>query len=141
MRKIMDYGNWYNDSQNNNTNNTYGGYSVRRKTNGFEIASMVMGILSIITCCFGIFSLPLGALGILFALLSRRKGSSMSGLSITGIVTSVIGMLLGILIILGAILTLSNSDFREKYIDPVYEQTYGMDFEEFMEYYGNIMNQ
>lgn len=65
-------------------------------TLGFAIASMVCGISSLLLCCLGI-ALPLAALGILFALLSHRKGHYLSGFSITGIVTGCSGMVLGII--------------------------------------------
>jgi hypothetical protein len=130
----MDYNNGY---DNINTGfNSYNNYPVRRKTSGFEIASLILGIASIVTCCFGIFSIPLGALSILFAILSRRKREGMSGMSIAGIVTSIIGIILGGSLLFCAVQAVYNPDFREKYIDPAYEQTYGMSMEEFMQYYG-----
>jgi len=69
------------------------------KTRGFAIASMVCGISSLLLCCLGM-ALPLAALGILFALLSHRKGHYLSGFSITGIVTACSGMVLGIIYLL-----------------------------------------
>jgi len=68
-------------------------------TRGFAIASMVCGISSLLLCCLGL-SLPLAALGILFAVLSHRKGHYLSGFSITGIITGCSGMVLGIIYIL-----------------------------------------
>lgn len=135
-----NHNNGYN-SLNNSGNNGYGSYNnadypVRQKTSGFAIASLVLGIVSIVTCCFGIFSIPLGSLSILFAILSRRKGTGMPGMSIAGICTSIFGMLLGGFLLFYAFEGLYNPDFREKYLDPIYEDAYGMDFEEFMERYG-----
>jgi hypothetical protein len=130
----MDYYNEY-----NNVNPDYDGYNsypTRRRTSGFEIASLILGIASIVTCCFGIFSIPLGALSILFALLSRGKDKHMSGLGIAGICTSVAGIILGGTLCFIAAEAVYNADFRAKYIDPVYEQTYGMTMEEFLERYG-----
>lgn len=69
------------------------------KTRGFSIASMVCGIVSLLMCCLGL-AIPLAALGILFALLSRRKGHYMNNFSITGIVTACSGMVLGIIYLL-----------------------------------------
>lgn len=136
------YGN-QNNSWNNgyNNNNIYGsynnaGYPVRQKTSGFSIASLTLGIASIVTCCFGVLSIPLGALSILFAILSRRKNSGMPGMSIAGICTSIFGMLLGGFLLFYVMQGIYNPNFREKYLDPLYENAYGMDFEEFMERYG-----
>ena len=57
-----------------------GGYGDTRDTasppkktgNGMSIASLVMGILSLVCCCCGYVGIALGALGIIFALLSRQ---------------------------------------------------------------------
>jgi hypothetical protein len=130
----MDYNNEYNNA--GPDYNGYNSYPARRKTSGFEIASLILGIASIVTCCFGIFSIPLGVLSILFAILSRGKDKKMSGMSIAGICTSVAGIILGGLLCICAAEAVYNTDFREKYIDPAYEQTYGMTMEEFMQRYG-----
>lgn len=134
----MDYWSNQNNEYNNNGYGSYNtsGYPIRSRANGFAIASLILGIASIVTCCFGLFSIPLGALSILFAVLSRKNRTGMPGMSIAGIVTSVFGMLLGGFMLFYAFEGLYNPDFREKYIDPMYEDAYGMDFEEFMERYG-----
>ncbi len=110
------------------------------KTNPFSIASMICGILSILVCCCGFLSLPFGALGILFALLARRKGQSISGMSIAGIVTSAIGMVCGV-----AFLVLSFSGTLTLMNDPAYhdemydtmEEIYGEEMADYIfEFYG-----
>ncbi len=132
----MDYyqNNWNQTNQSQNSYNDPAGRSI----NGFAIASLIIGIASIILCCFGIFSLPLGSLGILFAILSRRKGKGMPGMSIGGICTSIIGMIFGILVLIYFIFIAVLVENPDSWylLDPLYQQTYGMDFEEFMEYYG-----
>lgn len=69
------------------------------KNRGFSIASMVCGIVSLLMCCLGL-AIPLAALGILFALLSHRKGHCLNNFSITGIVTACSGIVLGIIYLL-----------------------------------------
>lgn len=110
------------------------------KTNPFSIASMICGILSILVCCCGFLSLPFGALGILFALLARRKGQSMNGMSIAGIVTSAIGMVCGV-----AFLVLSFSGTLTLMNDPAYhdemydtmEEIYGEEMTDYIfDFYG-----
>ncbi|MCM1063899.1 MAG: DUF4190 domain-containing protein [Eubacterium sp.] len=107
---------------------------------GFIIASMVCGVLSVTACCTGILSLPLGALGILFALLTYRKGKKMNGSALTGIVLSTMGIVTGVSILVYSFRTLPDMMrdpmFRSQ-MDAIMEQMYGMDLEEFMrEYYG-----
>ncbi len=113
--------------------------SNRSANNGMSIASMVLGIASIVMCCTGILSLPLGALGLLFAVLTKRKGKAMSGMSIAGMVTSIVGLLLGIfMLVYLVVFSIMSEDptFQNEYLDPLYEEAYGMDYEEFMEYFG-----
>ena len=58
----------------------------------FSIASAVCGLLSLMTCCTIVLSLPLGALGLLFAVLAYRKGRKTSNICVTGITLSCIGL-------------------------------------------------
>lgn len=130
----------YNNVQNqqNYQNYPYPDAPQSRSINSFAIASMVMGIGSILLCCLGFVSLPMSALGILFAILSRRKGSGMHGMSIAGIWTSAVGMVLGLIsaVYLIIIMIIVATPSLHHYLDPLYQQTYGMDYDEFMEYMG-----
>ncbi len=106
----------------------------------FLMASCLCGFLSITTCCTGVLSLPIGALGILFALLAYRKGKKMPSNGIVGIILSSVGMVIGIAMIVYTFVTLpammENEIYRAQF-DQITEQMYGMDFAEFMEeFYG-----
>ena len=106
-----------------------------KRHSGFAIASFVCGLLSLVLCCTGILGIPAGALSILFAVLSKRKGEALSGMSIAGIVTSAIGILLGVLATIYSIYMLVyDSTFREQ-IDLMMQQMYGVSFEEFFSMY------
>ncbi len=110
-------------------NNTSSGQAPE-KMNPFSIASMVCGILSILLCCTGILSIPLGALGILFAILTRRIGKSMPSASIAGIALSCAGVLFGLA--MGAYviyLIATDPEYRD-----IYEDTYEYYYNEFYEY-------
>ncbi len=66
-----------------------------KKTNGFAIAGMVLGIVSIpCACCFAAVGLLIAILGLIFSIIGQCKGKS--GMAIAGIICSVIGLLLGI---------------------------------------------
>lgn len=95
-----NYWNQYNQQNFNNQQNPYnqpnpGYYPQRHMNNSMAIASLVMGILSIVLICCG-FSFFFGALGILFALLSRKEAAMDPqakiglGLSIGGTVMSLV---------------------------------------------------
>ena len=52
----------------------YNNYNPDRGRHSFEIASLVMSIISMVLLCTGILAIPFGALGILFAVLSTDRG-------------------------------------------------------------------
>lgn len=123
------------DFNQNSENTNYVPNQPSQRPSGFATASLVCGILSLVLCCTGILGIPAGALSILFAVLSKRKGESLSGMSIAGIVTSAIGILLGILAVAYSIyLLFYDPTFREQ-IDLMMQQMYGVSLEEFFSMY------
>lgn len=137
-----DNGNQQMDRWNSSASNSsyYNQPTHRPYGQGFIIASMICGILSVTACCTGILSLPLGALGIIFALLTYRKGKRMNGSALTGIMLSTMGIVTGISMLIYSFVTLPQmmqDPFFRSQVDSITEQMYGMDFAEFMrEYYG-----
>ena len=142
-----DQNNWHRDNQqydrwNSSASNSsyYNQPTHRPYGQGFIIASVICGALSVTACCTGILSLPLGALGILFALLTYRRGKNINGTVMTGIVLSTMGIITGVSMLIYSFYTLPDMMrdpmFRNQ-VDAITEQMYGMDFAEFMEqYYG-----
>lgn len=72
-------------------------YSRPRKQSNMALASLVMGIIGIVTscCCYG--GLIFGCLGILFALLSKVD-DTMEGYAKGGLATSIIALVLALLV-------------------------------------------
>lgn len=137
-----DNGNQQMDRWNSSASNSsyYNQPTHRPYGQGFIIASMICGILSVTACCTGILSLPLGALGIIFALLTYRKGKRMNGSALTGIMLSTMGIVTGISMLIYSFVTLPRmmqDPFFRSQVDSITEQMYGMNFAEFLrEYYG-----
>lgn len=82
--------------------NTTGGTNMPdnpRGTNGFAIASLVLGIASILTCCCCLLGLILGIIGIILACVGK-KGRDWDGILIAGLVCSILGTVssLGVLL-------------------------------------------
>ena len=76
----------------------YEEYVPPKKQSSMALASLVMGILGILTscCCFG--GLIFGGLGVIFALLSRfNEKTQFEGYAKAGLITSVIGMALAVI--------------------------------------------
>lgn len=89
----MDY--YQNDSYKQN----------QRAGQGFVFASLICGILSIPLGIL-VIGLPLGALGILFALLTYRRGQRMDLVSKMGMITSILGVISGISLLAFAFLSM-----------------------------------
>lgn len=65
-----------------------------RPKNYMALASMVLGILSVVTACCFFAGLVLGGLAVLFSALSRVD-ERLSGQGRTGLITGIVGLLLG----------------------------------------------
>ena len=95
----------YNTAPDYNTSSGYNpppggsanGYYGQPPSQGFGIASMVCGILALVTCCIWCLSVPLGIVSIVLGILQIQKKTA-KGMAIAGIVCSVIGILLAALI-------------------------------------------
>lgn len=106
---------------------------------GFTMASVTCGVLSVTTCCTGILPLPLGALGILFALLVYRKGKKLNSACVMGITASCIGLAFGLILTIYSFVMLPallRDDAFRSQLDMMMQQMYGMDLEEFLQEYG-----
>ncbi len=73
--------------------------ATKPKTVGFSVASMVLGILSVICCCLGWSGLILGTLAIVFSIVSRKVLGYFDGMSIAGLIVGIFGVCFGGLII------------------------------------------
>ncbi|NLG05214.1 MAG: DUF4190 domain-containing protein [Clostridia bacterium] len=100
---------------------------LRKQNNAMTFAtlSLVFGVISLFsTCC----CLPFifSGIGITFALLSKRKGVPYSSFAKSGIITSVIGIILPfvimIVILFSAMTTLKSEDAKQQFLDAYYEQ-------------------
>ena len=84
------------------------------ESKGFAIASLVMGILSIITCCCTITGILFGILGIIFSCVQAKDSEGKKPTPATvGLILSIIGVVIAIIsIIFGAVLG-SSSMYQE----------------------------
>lgn len=67
-----------------------------KRSSGFAVAALVLGILSIATCCCIYSALIFGALSILFALLSRGGEMKMSERAFVGLVLGITGLVIAV---------------------------------------------
>ncbi len=86
-------------SANNYNTNYYSPYSNGSEeiSKGFAIASLVMGILSIITCCCSITGILFGILGIIFYCVQQKDSEGKRPTQATiGLVLSIIGLVIAV---------------------------------------------
>ena len=77
------------------------------KANGLQIASLVLGIISIcLICCYGAPSIILGLIGLILAIMGNKR--SKHGIGIAGLVCSIIGLCGGIISLIYYIAILSS---------------------------------
>ena len=93
---------------------------------GFAIASMVLGLVSIVLFCVWFISIPCGILAIIFGILAFS--SSKKGMAITGFITGGIGIFISFIIFVflfsfGFIAGVANGLSEIDY-DDIYNETY-----------------
>ncbi len=95
----------------------------RRKTYSWSLVSLICGIISVI-CCSGYVGIVLGALAIVFAIVSRKNLGYFDSMAIAGLVLGIIGFVLGIAILI-AINSMSDAEleqFIEKFFADYYSE-------------------
>ncbi len=83
---------------------------------GFAIASMVLGILSlVIGCCYGIGIIP-AIIGVILGAISLNQQRPGRGMAIAGLVTSILGILCGIFWILAFVGIATSPEFMDGFM-------------------------
>ncbi len=68
----------------------------RRVVSGFETAALILGIISLVGCTCFYLSIPLGALAIIFASLSRGGNTKFGDLARIGLILGLLGIVISI---------------------------------------------
>lgn len=79
-----DQNNNRNDYQNNYQNN-YQYEAPQKETNRLAVASMIVGIFAMLTCCIPFIQFPLAVVTIVLVILSK-KGKPFNGFAVAGLV-------------------------------------------------------
>ncbi len=91
----------------------YNPYNGPKKSNNMALASLLLGIMSIVLCCCGGFGVILGAVGIVLAILSRGSEPMETNAKV-GIGLSIGGIVLGILILIMSFAAMGSDQFRNE---------------------------
>lgn len=137
---------YQNPPVNNNTQGQYQSYDtynsfVQPKTNtsnGFQIASLVLGIVSIVGCCCGVLVLPCAVVGLILGIIGMKKAKECganSGMALAGIITSSVGIVIGLICVVFMGLTyLVDDSFAEFYRE--FGNGYYNEFYDYTGYHG-----
>lgn len=125
----------------------YGGQNYqppRKPASAFSVASLVMGIISLLLVCCGL-SYVFGALGIIFAILSRTSGQKMDSQASIGMGLSIAGSVIGIIVLVvylaGNYSYIASSlenfeNYQQYYYDGSMDDFYGTDdYDDYFDYY------
>lgn len=110
-------------------------YHTSDRENPFASASLILGVLAILTIVTGILPFIFGGLGILFATLARRRKKILATSAFIGVATSVIGMFLSFSILCVSIVQLKDPAYRAQ-LNNIAQSTYGVTFDEMLEQNG-----
>lgn len=85
----MDEENKMEETENTTTN------TPTNERKGFNITSLILGIVSIISCCAWYISLPTGIIAIIFSIAGKKDAGR--GMGVAGMIMGIIGTILTIL--------------------------------------------
>jgi len=103
------YNNPYDNPYNNNMY-----YEEKKPSNGYAVASLILGLLSLLlSCCYGI-GLVLAIPGLILGFVSKKHSNGkLSGMAIGGIICSIIGLLISIFMLIAVVTFLSSPNANE----------------------------
>ena len=91
----------------------------RPKTFGWSVASLVMGLLSVVCCYLGWSGIIFGIAAFLLSLLSRKKLGYFDGMSIAGLILGIFGFVFGVSILISV-----NFLITEEMMEEFWEEFY-----------------
>lgn len=83
------------------------------RSNGMGIASLVLGILSLLLCCCYGFGILLAIPAVILAIVDGVKYRKMCGYDIAGLIFGIIGFLLGAITLICLAIAVSSPEFKE----------------------------
>ena len=106
-----------------------------KPTSKFALVSMILGICSLVLLCTVFFPIILGGLGLIFAILSKRKDKKMETAAMTGVITSSIGLGLSLIFCIISVISaihMLKPENRDM-LNQMYEDTLGITYDEYIE--------
>lgn len=86
------------------------------------IASLVLGILSLLFSCIPFFPIISSIIGLILGIISLKNRKGGKGMAIAGVILSGLALLFSILIVIGLVSILGNESFYREFYDGFYDQ-------------------
>ncbi len=120
--------------------NQYQQYNHPKESNGLALASMIVGILALISCCCSpLVQFPLAVTAIVLMILSK-KGRPLSGFAVAGLIMAIFAILMSIAMTL--LIGLFNSpEYRKILSSPEYQKIYEDIYEDIYDSQNDSQNQ
>ena len=106
---------------------------IDKRSHGMETVALVLALISISTCTCIYLSIPLGALAVMFALLSKGGETALNSKSKLALCLGIAGMVLTALLYTFSFLTLLREYGSLQGIVDAYTQMTGIDYNELIE--------
>ena len=88
---------------------------INKTKHGFAVASLVLGIVSVVLCCCTWVGIVCGIVGLVLSILARKAGNTET-ICKAGLILSIIGLALSIiLLIVSLVLAAQYQEFINKY--------------------------
>ena len=84
-----------NEYTNKNQESDYSQQSPRKQSNGLALASFIVSIFALLSCCIPFIQFPLAVTAIVLVILSK-KGKPLAGFAIAGLVIGIISILISL---------------------------------------------
>ena len=97
----------------------------KKQTNGFAIASMVLGIISVLCCCINYISIVIAVIAVVFFVVDRKTNGKSNGMAIAGLVLGIFGIASGVLSIFSSLILNNAFPELESIYNSVFESLYG----------------
>ena len=79
---------------------------MEQKNNGKSIASLVLGIVSVVSCFFGVVAIvgvATGIVGLILAINAKKEDGKATGMTTAGLVLSIIGLAVSAIIFISCV--------------------------------------
>ena len=97
----------------------------QKQNNGFAIASMVLGIISVLCCCINYVSIVIAVIAVVFFVVDRKTNGKSNGMAIAGLVLGIFGIASGVLSIFSSLILNNAFPELESIYNSVFESLYG----------------